>query len=292
MLSSVRALVLAPSLFPGDRRHDGSIVPEGRVPPGAGIRGSPGGRARRWSGPAERRRPPLNGKDLAGLTTWLKDTKRDDPRKVFRVTDAGLLHVTGDGFGYLATDRAYRDYRLVVEYRWGDRTDGGNSVRNSGVLLHAVGPDGGAGGTWMSSIECQFAQGCVGDLIVIRGKDADGSEVPVTFTGDAALGPDRRARWSEGGARRVVTSGQFWWSRHDPDFREVLDTRGRHDVESPRGEWTRVECVCDGRRVTVVVNGLVVNRCYDAAPSSGKILLQSEGFELFVRRFELHPLSK
>ena len=28
----------------------------------------------------------------------------------------------------------------------------------------------------------------------------------------------------------------------------------------------------------------------DVFPSGGKILLQSEGFELFVRRFELHPI--
>src|SRR5436309_1587242 len=65
----------------------------------------------------------FNGKDLTGLTTWLKDGKRADPRKVFRVT-AGELHITGDGFGYVATQKAYRDYHLVVEYRWGKRTDG------------------------------------------------------------------------------------------------------------------------------------------------------------------------
>ena len=29
--------------------------------------------------------PLFNGKDLSGLTTWLKDTKREDPRKVFRI---------------------------------------------------------------------------------------------------------------------------------------------------------------------------------------------------------------
>src|SRR5262245_61138975 len=115
----------------------------------------------------------FNGRDLAGLSTWLKDTKRDDPRRVFRVTD-GLLHISGDGNGYIATDKEYRDYHLVVEYKWGKRTDGGKFVRNSGILLHATGPDGGAGGTWMSSIECQLAQGCVGDLIVIRGKREDG----------------------------------------------------------------------------------------------------------------------
>ena len=53
------------------------------------------------------------------------------------------------------------------------------------------------------------------------------------------------------------TRGQLWWSRHDWDFRELLDTRGRNDVESPVGDWTKVECVCDGSRLSVRVNGAV-----------------------------------
>jgi hypothetical protein len=117
--------------------------------------------------------PLFNGKNTDGFTTWLKDSKRDDPKKVFRVTD-GQIHITGDGFGYMATEKAYKDYRVVVEYKWGKKTDGGKYVRNSGLLLHATGPDGGASGTWMSCIECQLAQGCCGDLIVIRGKDEKG----------------------------------------------------------------------------------------------------------------------
>jgi hypothetical protein len=233
----------------------------------------------------------FNGKDLAGLSTWLKGAKRADPRKVFSVR-GGHLHISGDGFGYVATDNPYRDYHLVVEYRWGKRTDGGKYVRNSGVLLHAVGPDGGAGGAWMSSVECQLAQGCVGDLIVIRGKDEKGKVIPVQLTADVALGPDKRPRWKEGGAPRVFTRGQLWWSMHDPGFKELLDTRGKDDVESPLGEWTRVECLCAGKTITVKVNGTTVNKCYDVYPSAGKILLQSEGFELSVRRFELHPLKK
>src|SRR5438105_8432574 len=51
----------------------------------------------------------FNGKDLTGLSTWLKDTRRADPRHVFSVTD-GQLHISGDGFGYAATEKAYRDY--------------------------------------------------------------------------------------------------------------------------------------------------------------------------------------
>ena len=66
----------------------------------------------------------FNGKDLSGLTTWLKDTQRDDPRKVFQVTD-GMIHLSGEGNGYVATEKQYRDYHLSVEYKWGQRTDGG-----------------------------------------------------------------------------------------------------------------------------------------------------------------------
>jgi len=234
----------------------------------------------------------FNGKDLTGLTTWLKDTKHQDPRRVFRVTTDGLLHISGDGFGYIATEQSYRDFHLVVEYKWGKRTDGGKFVRNSGILLNAVGPDGGANGSWMSSVECQLAQGCVGDLIVIRGKDAEGATIPVTLSSDVKLGPDQRPRWSEGGTRRVFTQGQLWWIKHDPDFKEFLDTRGKDDVESPLGEWTRVECLCVGDRIAILVNGTPVNRAYNVFPSGGKILLQTEGFELFVRTFELHPIKK
>jgi hypothetical protein len=233
----------------------------------------------------------FNGKDLTGLSTWLKKTKRDDPNKVFTVHD-GTIHVSGEDNGYVATDKEYKDYHLSVEYKWGKRTDGGKYVRNSGVLLHAIGPDGGAGGVWMSCIECQLAQGCVGDLIVIRGKDKDDTTIPVTLKAETVLGPDKRPRWKKGGEERVFTKGQLWWSLHDPDFQELLDTRGKQDVESPLGEWTKVECLCAGNRITVVVNGTTVNECYDVFPSAGKILLQSEGFEVFFRNFELRPLKK
>jgi Domain of Unknown Function (DUF1080) len=235
----------------------------------------------------------FNGTDLSGLTTWLKDTQREDPRRVFRVID-GVLHLTGDGMGCVATEKAYRDYRLVVEYKWGQKTDGGKYVRNSGILLHATGPDGGAGGAWPSCIECQLAQGCVGDLIVIRGQDAEGKVIPVQLTAETELAPDKkRRRWSPGGEPKSypATRGQLWWSKHDWDFEELLDTRGRDDLENPLDAWNRVECVCDGNRITVIVNGQTVNECSDVSPAAGRILLQTEGFEILFRKFELHPLK-
>jgi hypothetical protein len=235
----------------------------------------------------------FNGRDLTGLTTWLKETQREDPRQVFRVTD-GMIHLSGEGNGYVATQKEYRDYHLIVEYKWGERTDGGKYVRNSGILLHAVGPDGGAGGAWPSCIECQLAQGCVGDLILIRGKDAKGEAIPVAITAETELAPDgRRHRYKAGGDVKTFppTRGQFWWNKHDWDFQELIDTRGKDDVESQLGEWTRVECLCAGKRITIKVNGQTVNECYDAFPAAGRILLQTEGFEIYFRKFEIQPIK-
>src|SRR5437016_2111858 len=65
----------------------------------------------------------FNGKDLSGLHTWVKDSGRDDPKKVFTVHD-GMIHVSGEANGYAATDKEYQDYHLIVEYKWGQKTDG------------------------------------------------------------------------------------------------------------------------------------------------------------------------
>jgi hypothetical protein len=119
----------------------------------------------------------FNGKDKTGLYAWLKGSGLKGSKGVFTVHD-GMIHASGEDLGYLATDKEYHDYHLIVDYKWGKKTYESKTVRNSGILLHAVGPDGGAGRVWMSCIECQLAQGCVGDLIVIRGKDQDGSVVP------------------------------------------------------------------------------------------------------------------
>jgi hypothetical protein len=233
----------------------------------------------------------FNGKDLSGFYTWLKGTGRDDPHKVFSVAD-GAIRVSGEGAGYLATERAYKDYHLALEYRWGKRTDGSKYVRNSGVLLHGIGPDGAAEGTWMTCLECQLAQGCEGDLIVIRGKDPAGKLVPATITCETGLAADGKTRWKAGGKKVAYSGHQFWWSKHEPGFKELLDTRGKDDVASPVGQWTKVECVCAGNRVTIKINGVTVNECFDVYPPAGRIMLQNEGNEIYFRNVELRPVKQ
>jgi len=233
----------------------------------------------------------FNGKDLSGWSTWLKTTGREDPKKVYSVQD-GVIRISGEGLGYLATEQAYRDYHLVAEYKWGRKHDGSGNVRNSGILLHAIGPDGGASGQFMTCIECQLAQGCEGDLIVIRGKDESGKTMPATITCETEIASDGKTRWKKGGKRIVYSGRQFWWSLHEPGFEEKLDTRGKNDVASPLGQWTKVECICDGGRITVIINGVTVNECFDTWPAAGKILLENEDNEIFFRTVELRPLRR
>ncbi|HEV3166411.1 MAG TPA: DUF1080 domain-containing protein, partial [Isosphaeraceae bacterium] len=63
------------------------------------------------------------------------------------------------------------------------------------------------------------------------------------------------------------------------------------DAEKPNGEWNTIEVVCDGDKITNIVNGQVVNEGTGASVSRGKILLQSEGAEVFYRKVEIRPLK-
>jgi hypothetical protein len=241
-----------------------------------------------------------------GLYTWLKDSSYDDPRKVFHVEN-GTLHVSGEGLGYIGTKDEYRDYRLVIEFKWGDRVWGSRKgrARDSGLFLHAVGPDGNfvdaqyhadypltsdgkrSAGEYITSVEAQMIEGGVGDLILIQGKERDGRPIPVALTAEVTQGNV----WKKGGEKRTFsTTSCVQWAGHDPRWKDVTGFRGKNDLESPLGEWTRLEVVCRGTQVVVRVNGTVVNEATGVRPSFGKILLQCELTELYVRRWEIWPL--
>jgi len=113
---------------------------------------------------------PINllGNGLDQLYTWLKDTETQ-----------GVLQITGEAWGGLTTKDEYTDYHMVFEYRWGERTSGKRKdrARDSGVLVHCIGPDGGYKGTWMASIEAQIIEGGTGDILVVPAKYEDGSPI-------------------------------------------------------------------------------------------------------------------
>lgn len=235
----------------------------------------------------------FNGRDLDGLTTWLHDTKYEDPRHVFTVED-GMLHISGDAIGYIRTNQSYRDYHLVSEFKWGPRTWHGrvDRAKDAGVLVHCVGPDGGYSDSFMASFEAQIIQGGVGDFIVVPGTRGKAKDIPISLTAEVAEDRDGESVWHPGGEKKVFDRGRINWFGRDPDWEDKLGFRGKNDVESPDGQWTRMDVICDGARITIVVNGVVVNEGFDASPSAGQILLQTELAEITFRRWELWPLGQ
>jgi hypothetical protein len=233
-----------------------------------------------------------NGKDLSSFYTWLQDTKYEDPRGVFKVED-GMIHISGDGLGCITTKESYRDYHLVAEFRWGDRTWQGRKekTRDSGILVHSFGPDGAHSGIWMRSIEAQVIQGGVGDFVVVSGGVADGGK-ELSISAEVKQDRDGEWVWHAGGEKREFPRGRVNWFGRDPDWKDVIDFRGKDDVESPGKEWTRMDVICDGATITQIVNGTVVNKAFDVRPTAGKIQIQTELAEIYFRRLELWPIGK
>ncbi|RUL89525.1 3-keto-disaccharide hydrolase [Tautonia sociabilis] len=230
----------------------------------------------------------FNGKDLSGFYTYLKDTAYEDPEEVFTVVD-GQIRISGERWGGITTEQEFENYHLIVEWRWGDETFAPrlDRSRDSGILLHCVGEDGAAGGQWMESIECQIIEGGCGDFILVGGAGKPTMSCKVRQEEDGQLYFD-----PVHGETVTRDSGRYnWWGR-DPEWKDVLGYRGRRDVEAPAGEWNRMEVICDGGTITNIVNGYVVNVGTNSSLRKGKILLQSEGAELFCRKFEVRPLKQ
>ena len=236
----------------------------------------------------------FNGRNLEGFYTWIRDLKYSDSNKVFTVQD-GMIRVSGEGYGGLITRRDYRDYHLIVEFKWGEKTWGDrvDRSRDSGILLHCWGPNGGLGNTWMASIEAQIIEGGVGDILVLTGSDPiTGQVLPISLTAEITKDRDGEKVWKKGGERITISGGRINWYGRDEDWADKIGFRGKNDVESPHGEWTRLEVMADGGHLIYKVNGVVVNEAFEAKPDFGKILLQTEQAEMFVRRYELWPLGK
>jgi hypothetical protein len=234
----------------------------------------------------------FNGRDLSPFYTWLKDTKYEDLRHVFKVED-GMVHISGDGLGCIATREAYRDYHLVAEFKWGSRTwsPREDRTKDSGILVHSFGADGAHGGVWMRSVEAQVIEGGCGDFIVVAGTTPDSGQ-PLSISAEVAQDRDKEWVWHKGGEKRVFTKGRVNWFGRDPDWKDVRGFRGKLDVESPDGEWTRMDVICEGSNITNIVNGVIVNQAFDVQPSAGKIQIQTELAEIFFRKIELWPLGQ
>ncbi len=199
--------------------------------------------------------PLFNKTNFDGWHTFLKTKGVNyDPEKVFAVEN-GILHISGKEFGYLETEKAFKNFHLLVEFKWGKRKwpprDADTTRRDNGILYYV--PVDAKDTVWPKSIECQIQEGDVGDFWLI----------------DSAT---------------VVINGK----RTEPmDFNRV---QKKSNGEYKTGKWNRVEIVSNKGHITYLVNGKVVNEASEPSLSEGRIIVQSEGAEIFYRRIELAEL--
>ena len=215
--------------------------------------------------------------------------------EAFSISEDGLLYVSRKGRGYLRTNSIYGDYRLVLEYKWGDQPKRGFRAGNGrvgGLLIHAFGEEALYGDTWPSSIVMKLHEPSetkravhTGDFIVLANLDDEGNRAPtqVAFKYE----PD-----TDGG-RYFSTDGRIEIFPEEGESGARLNgIRDKGYVERQAGEWNRVEVVCRGDSIRVILNGNLVNECTQVAPLEGFVGLQIDGSEMWIRKWELWPLDR
>ena len=191
----------------------------------------------------------FNCKCLGGWTSFLvdDDVKMED---VWSVED-GILICKGEPHGFLATEKCYQDFNLIVEWRWAPDKEPGNS----GVLMRITGDQM----MLPNCMEAQLKSGDAGALYGFQGFKIDG---------DAE--------------RKMEVKGH----KLGGDLTGVKKIEG---AEKEPGEWNRYDINLKGDKIVLKVNGKKVNEAHGCDIRCGQIGFQSEGGEIHFRKITLKP---
>jgi hypothetical protein len=248
-------------------------------------------------------RPRLfNGKDLIGFEPYVgtapgeggKATGRTPaPEALFFVRD-GELHLTGKVWGGLLSVREYENYHLVVEYKWGDKKwpPREDLPRMSGIVLHATGPPGAVRNWTMAGITCVIGEVDTGALLL-----PDALPKPISLKAPAERLVFKKGAnilvYKPGEPLTTVQSGTLHRLGYRPPAvmaKAAAAGRVAKDLINPVGEWNKLECTCEEDRITVAVNGTIVNVATKVTETRGKLFIESQGAEISFRTITLRPL--
>ncbi|MCE9548453.1 MAG: DUF1080 domain-containing protein [Planctomycetia bacterium] len=225
------------------------------------------------------------GRDFDGLYVIVAGQKRnEDPNKVFQVSD-GTIHVFKDTplgthtpIGVVVTNKEYSHYHLRFQYQWGTKRFPPREkvIRDAGLMYHMVGPDK----VWPMSVECQVQEGDVGDIFAVF------TQVETT------VNPKNKGQYldkAQGGV--PLTLG-------NPHSVSRVIKDGTYEVEG----WNTVEVIVRGDQAEHIVNGHVINRCWNLKQpgpkggpewiplNKGRIAFQAEYAEVQYRNIEIQEL--
>lgn len=213
---------------------------------------------------------------------WEDQAATATPGDVFAIAEVDgskVIHVTGVMNASLASIESFENYHLRMEFKWGDEVF---TARNSGLLFHSYGPFGPGLGTWMSGHELQLMTGNLGDSY--RMGDT-WCEIPVTPTDEGRLVYDSDGEMTGFGEGELTKIA-----------------RKSVDAEKPLGQWNAVDLYCFEGTSVHVINGTVVMVNYNSGYydgdglvqplNSGRLQIQSEGAELYLRNIQMRPITE
>jgi hypothetical protein len=219
------------------------------------------------------------GSPIPGFEELAKKATPESTYSIVKMEGKNAIHVSGDIFASLATKDEFENYHLHLEFRWGEKVYG---KRNSGLLYHSFGPFGVAFGTWMATIEHQLQHDNLGDTYLMAN----------TYCETKAI------KSSDGKNFSYSSEGQLTSFSETDNGRSIKKCK---DAENALGKWNTIDLYCFGQTSVHVVNGQVVminTNCSKLEEglrlplTKGKIQIQSEGGELFIRKIDINKIKR
>jgi hypothetical protein len=210
-------------------------------------------------------RPLFNGSDLSGwnyvpndasrsktLSSWTVDSKRHS------------LVCDGKDQNELETNSEYQDFNLTFDWRWLPNSP--TSGNGSGVAIRSRG-------------------------LTAKRLDPRGIEIDLRpEIGDAVVGTSRRKQLLGPGTligyETPLTNTNYKVDGFSDRILGVL----RKPVLKAAGEWNKCEINCQGKELTVAINGQVVNEVFDIEVTKGRIVLRNQGAGIEFRSIMIKEL--
>jgi len=214
-----------------------------------------------------------------------------DVISIVKVNDSNAIRISGLAWGMIYTEKDYKNYHLKLKVKWGEDKHAPREQlpRDSGLLYHGFGEPGSGDNVWMNSQELQIQEGDMGDYWPVGDVEIDIPSIPTE---------DKFYIFKEGADLRKYYNADILDTA-------VIDSLAKRRVlkafnaENPHGQWNDVELIVFGDSSIHIVNEKVVMRLFNSrkATSSmplhvGKIILQSEGAEVFYKDLSMKPINE
>lgn len=195
----------------------------------------------------------IHRNNLKGWYAYSADNgKPEKATDLFELTN-GVIRMYGPHAGYLMSEQTFSDFELTAEFRWNtDSTFTRKSNKKNSGFMYLV-PESTPDTLWPKGIQFQIKEGASGDFILLQ-------QVSLEQDGKT-IAPGRSV---------VVKCTSL--------------------EEKTSGEWNQIRIRVEKGHIQQYLNGKLVNEGENPSVTSGRILLQYEGFPIDFKEIYIQEL--